>query len=161
MKKIANIALIIEFTLCFSFTALLWMTGCFFVLFWIPDLFSDFSDNLGGFLFLLWVVAGGIGLAGIINLLIHLLQPGSLQPHVAIYVAIVIGIIANLILNIIFGEMWHNIITQFTLSKFLVVFIFNAPIICALHFLWLSFRRHHNLAPQCWLKGCSLKPQQT
>ena len=166
MKKITKPMLVIEFIACFSCITLLWGTGCFFAVYWLPDLFNNIKDNLAGLLFLLWIVAGGVGLTGVITLLIHLLQIDNLgtnthQLNPAVYVSIIIGMIANIILNFMFGDIWQDAIAQFTPTRLWVIFIFNAPLICTLHFLWLSCRRDQNKTTPCWFKNYSPTPQQT
>lgn len=166
MKKIIKPMLVIEFIASFSCIVLLWGTGCFFAFYWLFALFQNIEDNLGGLLFLLWIVAGGIGLAGVITLLIHLLQTHNVgtntrQLNPIVYVSIIIGMIANIILNFMFGDIWQDAIAQFTLNGLWVIFVFNAPIICTLHFLWLSCRHNQTKTKCCWFKNSSPTPQQT
>lgn len=166
MKNLIKSMLIIEFIACFSCITLLWVTGCFFTIQWIPGFFSGINNSVAGLLFLLWIIAGGVGLTGAITLLIHLIQSYSLgkntrQLKPTIYMLVIIGIIANIILNFIFGDIWEDAITQITLNRLLVILIFNAPIICSLHFLWLNFRGVQNETKSCWIKSCLPKPQQT
>jgi hypothetical protein len=166
MKKIIKPILVIEFIACFSCIALLWGTGCFFAFYWLFDLFNNIEDNLAGLLFLLWIIAGGVGLTGAITLLIHLLQTHNVgtntrQLNPIVYVSIIIGMIANIILNFMFGDIWQDAIAQFTLNGLWVIFVFNAPIICTLHFLWLSCHHNQNKTKCCWFKNSSPTPQQT
>jgi hypothetical protein len=153
MKKIIKPMLVIEFIACFSCIALLWGTGCFFAFYWLFDLFNNIEDNLAGFLFLLWIIAGGIGLAGAITLLIHLLQTqnGDANPRQ----------LKAIILNFMFSDIWQDVTVQFTLSGLWVIVILNAPIICTLHFLWLNCRHNRDVSKRCWLKNCLPTPQQT
>ncbi|HCS64678.1 MAG TPA: hypothetical protein DIW64_11740 [Cellvibrio sp.] len=166
MKKIIQSMLVIEFIACFSCITLLWGTGCFFASYWLFDLFNNIENNLAGLLFLLWIVAGGVGLAGVITLLIHLLQThnGDANPrqlNAIVYGSIIIGIIANIILNFIFSDIWQDVIVQFTLSGLWVIVVFNAPIVCTLHFLWLNCRHDRNENIHCWFKNSSPTPPQT
>lgn len=166
MRKIIKPMLVIEFIACFSCVALLWGTGCFFASYWLFDLFNNIEDNLAGLLFLLWIIAGGVGLAGAITLLIHLLQThnGDANPrqlNAIVYASIITGMIANIILNFMFSDIWQDVIVQFTLSGLWVIVVFNAPIICTLHFLWLNCRHNRDVSKRCWLKNFLPTPQQT
>jgi hypothetical protein len=166
MKKTIKSMLVIEFIACFSCITLLWGTGCFFAVYWLFDLFNNVKNNLAGLLFLLWIVAGGAGLTGVITLLIHLLRIGNLgtntqQLNPAVYGAIITGMIANIILNFMFSDIWQDVIAQFTLDSLWVIFVFNAPIICTLHFLWLSCRHNQNKTKHCFFKNSSPTLQQT
>lgn len=166
MKNLIKSMLIIEFIACFSCITLLWVTGCFFTIQWIPGFFSGINNSVAGLLFLLWIIAGGVGLTGAITLLIHLLQSYSLDNNTkqlkpTIYALVIIGIIANIILNFMFGDIWKGAITQVTLNSLMVLLIFNGPIICSLHFLWLNFRRIRNRTNSWLIKSCLPKPQQT
>lgn len=163
MNNIFKIALVTEFIVCFSCITLLWIGGCFGALYLVTSFFSNLKDGAAGILFLLWIVAGGIGLTGMIKLSFHILQtydpiPNTQQPNRAVYLSVFTGIFANLILNFMAGNFWYSAPTP---DGSLALLIFNAPIICALHFVWLSFRRDPHSPKDCWIKPCSPKPQQT
>ncbi len=163
MKKIFRIALVAELIVCFSCTTLLWISGCFFALYFIPIFFSDPKISTAGILYLLWIVAGGIGLSGMIQLSSHLLQTHNpatniQQPTWVVYISVFIGIAANLILTFMVGGFWYNSPTP---GWSLAMLIFNASIICALHFVWLGFRRDKNDRKNCRIKPCSPKLPQT
>ncbi len=142
MKNLAKAALATEFLLCFSWIALLWMTGCFFG-FWALGSFSIKSNEVGfGLLFFLWLAAGGMGIAGMTRLLFHFFSEKTRPPAAIAYVAIVLGMIANLMLSLLMHVSVWNHSSELSSQEILAIVAFNAPIICAIHFIWLSIKRY-------------------
>lgn len=142
MNNLTKTVLATEFLLCFSWITLIWMTGCFFGFIALGS-FSIESEEFGfGLLFFLWLAAGGMGIAGMILLLFHFFNGNNRHPAAIVYMAIILGMIANAILSLLIYRSDWNQISVLSTQEILAIVAFNAPIICAMHFIWLSIKRY-------------------
>lgn len=144
-KQVRKGLIIGEFIVCFGWIVPLWTLGVMVfgsgLMAWlIPPSFS-LSELLTGIAFILWFIAGGIGIGGMISLLSYLLSDASQHPSWKTYSAIAIGIIAA---TILIAPMVKPILQRpstYIRQDLGFAIWAAAPFLCSLHFIWLARRR--------------------